>query len=327
MRSLGLHHHSSLRRLPGWLLPAIIGMPGFATAFQTSPGTAAVPFRLAHGFAVIVPVTIDGRGPYSFLLDTGSSNTSIDPALAADLQLHPENAGSVLTVVGRQPALVARAQSVSLGTVALTAVELLVRDLPGLRGIDRSLRGVLGQDALRRTDYLLDYRHRVLLFDGDGELLRSLEGERTPLMQLGGPEGAQFGSALVHTVVGERSAGMNLVLDSGSASLVLFAQPSLQGSASIPGSVRDDYGQRGDARVLKVRLCIGRNCTEAAAWSVPRGVVPGLDGLLPTWLFPSLYVSNSGGFTVLSPRPKRRPVIEENLATLKNGAAPVNGGR
>src|SRR5437868_6103166 len=39
-------------------------------------------FRLAHRFAVIVPITIDDNGPYEFLLDTGTNTSMISKELA-----------------------------------------------------------------------------------------------------------------------------------------------------------------------------------------------------------------------------------------------------
>jgi len=296
----------------------LAGLPVFATDLVTD---SSIAFRLAHGFAVIVPVTVNGRGPYEFLLDTGSSHTSVDTALADELHLHPAPGGTVTTVTGSRPVKVARIERLAAGTMKFAETEVLVRDLRALRTLDRSLRGVLGQDALRQTDYLVDYKHRLLQFDDDGELLRSLEGERLTLTPVGTGSRVQYGSTLVESSV--RDAHRMLVLDSGSASLVLFEKSVPPGSAFAVGDVRDDYGQRGEARVEKVRLCIGRSCQDAAAWSVSGGVFPGIDGLLPTWLFSSLYVSNSGGFIMLAPR-RRRPVPDD-LASLKVGIAPAGG--
>ncbi len=326
MRYSGFRDSRSLLHFAGRTIASLgvlATLPGFAADLAARGDE--VPFRLVHDFAVIVPVTVNGRGPYSFLLDTGSSRTSIDAALAGELHLAAAPGGSVITVTGSQPVEVAQVRSLAAGTITFAVTEVLVRDLRGLRDLDRSLHGVLGQDALRQTDYLLDYRHRVLRFDENGELLRSLDGERmtlTPVDAADASSPAQYGSTLVESKVGDDRR--KLVLDSGSASLVLFGQALPPGSAFVTGDVRDDYGRRGEARVEKVRLCIGRACQQVAAWSVAGSVFPGIDGLLPTWLFASVYVSNSSGFTMLAPR--RRPPLPEDVASLKIGIA-SGGGR
>ena len=328
MRHCVLHDTHPLFRIAGpttiWLCVfagSLAATPGFAAEDATQPDTAAVSFRLAHGFAVIVPVTVNGSGPYSFLLDTGSSQTSIDAELSDKLHLHPVPGGNVITITESRSVEVARIESLAVSTTRFAETEVLVRDLHALRALDRSLRGVLGQDALRQTDYLLDYQHRTVQFDEDGEVLRSADGERLLLTPVSSSSGAQYGSTLVATTV--RDAHRMLVLDSGSASLVLFEKNVPPGSAFATGDVRDDYGRRGMARVEKVQLCIGRSCQQAAAWSVAGRVFPGIDGLLPTWLFPSLYVSNSGGFIMLAPH--RRRAIPDDMASLKGGIAPAGG--
>lgn len=326
MQHLNVHSRNQVRRLVQWISLMAVALPSGAAGLQDSVTSATVPFQMVHGFAVMVPVMVNGSGPYNFLFDTGSSTTSIDTELAGELHLQLTGSGRVTTVTGDHAVSMARAQSVSIGTVRLAQATLLVRDLSTLRALDRSLRGVLGQDALERADYLLDYRHRVLLFDDDGGVLRTLRGERTPLTQLGAPGEAQYRTTLLRADVGEEHTGMMLLLDSGSASLVFFGQESMANSASAAGSVRDDYGRRGDARVVKVELCVGHDCSRVAAWSVARRVAPGIDGLLPTWLFSSLYVSNTRGFAMLSPRARRSPSGEE-LATVPGGSGPGKGAR
>src|ERR1700730_3540488 len=46
----------------------------------------AVPFR-TQASLMVVPVMVNGSGPYDFALDTGSSATAIDPRLAKNLAL------------------------------------------------------------------------------------------------------------------------------------------------------------------------------------------------------------------------------------------------
>jgi hypothetical protein len=47
----------------------------------------ALPFRTVNRHQMIVPVSINHAGPFSFLLDTGTQMTMVEPALAAALHL------------------------------------------------------------------------------------------------------------------------------------------------------------------------------------------------------------------------------------------------
>ena len=44
-------------------------------------------FKLLCGSLILVPVMVNGSGPYDFVLDTGTSMTLIDPKLAAQLSI------------------------------------------------------------------------------------------------------------------------------------------------------------------------------------------------------------------------------------------------
>ena len=53
----------------------------------------SVPFTLID-HRVFVPVEIDGRGPYSFIVDTGSAGETVNARLAAEMHPTPVGEGS-----------------------------------------------------------------------------------------------------------------------------------------------------------------------------------------------------------------------------------------
>src|SRR6266446_1772024 len=70
----------------------IVWAAGLAAAADARPredwnGARRIPARLVGGRFLVVPVTLDGTGPYPFLLDTGSTSTLVDPRLAERLRL------------------------------------------------------------------------------------------------------------------------------------------------------------------------------------------------------------------------------------------------
>jgi hypothetical protein len=63
---------------------------------------------------IIVSVSINGSGPYDFMLDTGCSNTMIDQKLATQLELPQVGEGKIIGVLGSSIMSIVRANSVSV---------------------------------------------------------------------------------------------------------------------------------------------------------------------------------------------------------------------
>ncbi len=297
----------------------------FSSAMAAAADRSVVSFRSPRNFSVVVPVYVNGSGPYEFLLDTGSSCTAVDAELRKSLKLDLLETGTVTTVTGRSSVYVTVAKTVSIGTVSESNVELVVRDLAGLHTLDANIRGVLGQNVLKNADYLLDNRNGVLRFDGSGKLLRSLSGDRVEMSKIATPDNPDYSSYAVRVrFAGDSAREWNLMLDSGSASVVLFADlpPSLLASRVAQSFVEDDTGHRRSVPQYKVRVMIGSLSRELQAHVTgARFGATALDGLLPTASFGSLYISNTRGFVIFEPKISRRKLPSRVFADLSQRAA------
>jgi predicted aspartyl protease len=116
------------------------------------------------GALLLVPVMIDDQGPFSFVLDTGATNTTIDATLADELGL-PETGdeGEVTGVTGEDIGTGVEISSWELGDVALEERTVIALDLgegeDGL-GVD----GLIGGDVLAAFGTLtLDYEGGTLV--------------------------------------------------------------------------------------------------------------------------------------------------------------------
>jgi hypothetical protein len=120
---------------------------------------------LKHGRQVIalVPVTIDGKGPYTFALDTGASQSLVDSAVARDLGVH--KTGGSHRVAGITNVTNVRTIEVkhwSVGDVQLPATTVVEANLP-FGNADGGVQGLLGSDMLSQFDVVtIDYAHGVL---------------------------------------------------------------------------------------------------------------------------------------------------------------------
>ncbi len=124
----------------------------------------SLPMRIVRGNGgtlVYVPMKVNGRGPYEFVLDTGSSNSSVDRSLVRTLrlprtgQMHP-----VQGVTGSGVVPVVKLKKWTLGGVSMHGRSLSVVDL----GI--GVGGLLGSDELCRFgNVTLDFQHNRLLIE------------------------------------------------------------------------------------------------------------------------------------------------------------------
>jgi hypothetical protein len=290
------------------------------------PGPAVVPFHFVRGFAVVVPVTVNGSGPYDFILDTGSTVTAVDRELARQLALDVQEQGTVTTLVEHVPVSLAVACRISVGPITEHSVEIMIRDLNGLRRIDPAIRGVLGQNALDHADFLLDYRHKLLEFDTDGELERSLAGRHVPLRREVLQDNPHFGNLAVQASIAmDGIRRMDFLLDSGSASLVLFG--GLENMGSEQSLVRDATGREQIVELHHAQLLIDGKSKDVATQTVTfQAAGPRIGGLLPTGIFNRIYISNRGGFAMFEPKQKKPGPLNRMIASLPS-QAPSGGSQ
>lgn len=263
----------------------VIGVSAAAPAMADP--VRLLPFELLGHAAIVVPVTIDGEGPFRFLLDTGSSRTAVADDLAARLGLRVVGHTSMHTVVGRTRRPLAPLLRVALGDGPPGTVLAMI--LPAAR-LDRGLglRGIIGRDILARRPYTIDYERRHVAWhlgpgpDGiDGSQLRLERRDEGLVVEL--PQASRATTRPART--------LRLVPDSGATELVLFdkfgramAAHSLWGKAVLASQ----GGSRTVPGVFLDELQVGEVWlkNQPAALIEADEPLAGLgDGLLPLHLF------------------------------------------
>jgi hypothetical protein len=123
----------------------------------------AIPTRLDRIGRIIVPVMVNGQGPFSFVLDTGANATALTPHLASRLGL-PVDETLMMTmngVTGSASFPTAAVDRVEAGAAVLPAQRLVVANASTV-GAD----GVLGVDGFKDKVVLVDFiRDRVRVLD------------------------------------------------------------------------------------------------------------------------------------------------------------------
>lgn len=262
-----------------WLLLSCCGLAAPGPSFA---GDEAIPFREAWGWAVVLPVSVGGGGVHEFLLDTGTTSTLLDPALAAELGLAATARVNLVTPAGERDVGVAHAD-LRIGETFLAGVEVLIAELPAMHSDETRVRGLLGQSALSRLEYTIDHaRRQLVVHSGHGAVLNAGEWTRP--------------SVEAHVGCGRSSA--RLVIDSGVAMPVLFEQGRRALDIELGGGVRVATNAGGavwrEGRVASLCVAGGRsgplNVVVRPQASRPREE----DGLLPSRFFARVRLGLAG---------------------------------
>ncbi len=282
------------------------------------PVTARI--RLDERSMIIVPVSINGSRPYDFMLDTGCSKTIIDQKLADQLGLPRLAEKTVVGVLASSRMSVARVDSMSVAGAVVSGGEIFTTaHAPTVTG---NVRGVLGEDFLGNFDLLIDYRHQIIELDSPlGSMAHFAAGEHLPLQLDGIYQGKPTRNRLI--VAGRiqefGDAAMSLLLDSGANQLTLF-QDNLGDAADRTQPVRAGTFNQWVPSSLAIRrissLHLGsESVSDLTAVALSRRADVDTDGLIPTSIFHSIFISAHGKFAILNPSfPKTRPGGSEALA-------------
>lgn len=123
---------------------------------------------------ILLPVTIDGSGPYTFALDTGASTSLVDSPLAQKLNLQPVGTPAPISgIANTTPAQPVRITHWHIEGLTLPADTAVAADLNGTqRG--SGLKGLVGSDVWRMFGTItIDYKAQTLTVAHQGALVPS----------------------------------------------------------------------------------------------------------------------------------------------------------
>jgi hypothetical protein len=260
----------------------------------------------------IVPVSINGSGPYNFLLDTGSNVTLVDRRLLHELRISGTDPVTITTVLGetsQQRGMSAR--SLSIGGLSVQHVALTTFDGPQVFRFDEPVQGILGQNFLEQFDLLIDNDQQTLTLDPGSNLAVSLAGERLQISRLGILNFAATSDRLIVKlkVPSYVQKPLLFLVDSGANTAVLYpgqgglAIRAMQGSQSADLAGLD---RRQTCRIQKTTVELGtakfREIDLATCEGLTRNKMD-TDGVLPTRVFHRLFISYKEGYMIANPRP------------------------
>lgn len=107
---------------------------------------------------VVVPVDVNGAGPYRFIVDTGANRSALSQSVSDALGLAPLGVGEVHSVHDVTPAPLVQVDSIQYGPVVLTSQPMPLLQGPVLAGQD----GLLGVDGMAGRRLQLDFSRRCI---------------------------------------------------------------------------------------------------------------------------------------------------------------------
>jgi predicted aspartyl protease len=166
-------------------------------------GVAGVTTKDTAGRAV-APISINGLGPFRFIIDTGANRSVVSQALATRLGLTRSGEGLVHSIDGVQPAMLVNVESLSFGTLRLSRGDTPVLDGPMLDGE----HGLLGVDGMAERLLHVDFtKNCVEIYENAAQM--PMQGWQSV------PARMRFGSLLV--IAGEiMGVHINVLIDTGS---------------------------------------------------------------------------------------------------------------
>ena len=151
------------------LLAALPACNDFAPRSVRAPADSAageVAIRLAgmNDAALIVPVHVNGEGPFDFVLDTGATLTCVDAALMDSLGLEAEpgrlGRGMDATRLGNVQLI--HIDSLRVGSAHASDIGGCVLDLAHIQDAGLDVHGLLGLNFLKEFRVTLDFERQVL---------------------------------------------------------------------------------------------------------------------------------------------------------------------
>jgi predicted aspartyl protease len=102
-----------------------------------------------------VPVQVDGKGPYPFIIDTGAERSVMSRELADTLGLDAGSKARLLDFAGASTVNTVKVASLSAGSLTTGEIEA-----PALAAANLGAPGMLGMDALQGHRLVIDFDNR-----------------------------------------------------------------------------------------------------------------------------------------------------------------------
>jgi len=266
-----------------WLTAVLAGLPASAG------GRPEFDVSVTSSGLVVAAASIDGHGPYPFIVDTGATTTTVDENLASRLELKAPESIRIVTLNGSFDAPLLLVDMLTIGKLQLGPARVASMPLGELGRDGSRIAGIIGQDVLRRHVLTVDYTRRRAMLSA-----RTCDtGDTAVAIQWAD------GRPMVEAHVLPFAGAQRLVIDSAANALILFVQDA-PGGSSGEAQVLSHRGAARGRFVPRARVIVGGlNIQGPAALLSPREARTE-DGLLPASWFSRVCIDGPRAQVVLT---------------------------
>ena len=289
-------------------LPLATIMYAVCVAFPTLAfAQTVIKLTTASWGYLIVPVSINGSGPYPFLLDTGSNSTLVRNELLDTLGFSCTKSTPAHVMAGVSYLRQAVAEIVTVADLSIHGLAIEGIDADQISRLRAPIQGVLGEDFLKHFDILIDNHAKTLTLDHGFDLARSLTGDHLPLSFSGMRGGHSTTDRLVLGLnLASSEVTTHLLIDSGTNYATFFPlNPMPLAGGAMPRANLQTFIGNSRCRVDFVTLTFGTNTFPdlrlVSCEGITRDKVD-VDGTLPTNIFHRLFISHASGYAIANPR-------------------------
>lgn len=143
-----------------------------ASPIDQTTTTEDVAIDTDHADRMTVPVSVAGKGPYEFLVDTGSERTVISRELASQLQLASGRAATLHSVMGANDVT-----TVHIPHLRVSSNVISVADAPALSASNIGADGMLGIDSLRSQRVMFNFKTKTMSITPSNQPLERMDGD------------------------------------------------------------------------------------------------------------------------------------------------------
>ncbi len=283
-------------------LAALLGL-GVIPATAESSQPVTVSMRPYKGDRTVVAVKLNGAGPYDFMVDTGATVTVLEATLFQELGLQAQGSSHVTSSAGSTDQILSVVQEITVDALSARNITVVSMKSPMTCTGYYGVRGILGENFLRRFDILLDNQHRKMTLDAGEDLADSLAGEHLPITSPSMPQGGDNRYQPMISVMLRAYGQASLLLDSGATTLVVLQwrnrlQPSVGEmrlrtvNGSLPCESTNDRVSLGKGMVSDFRML---KCQSDTVKPHDR------TGVLPTAIFKQIFISHAGSYAIINP--------------------------
>jgi predicted aspartyl protease len=135
------------------------------------PGKSAtkpVPFRLAKPDKplILLETTVNGKGPYRFVLDTGAGLTMISPQLAKRAGVRRDEAQKAVGAGGSVEVHFGTVKALAIGEMQIEGLKVGIMDLANIsKAIETDIDGIVGYNFLSKFRVTIDYPKQTVTFE------------------------------------------------------------------------------------------------------------------------------------------------------------------